>query len=686
MATTNAWAPFVFIRTDPGSNVTDQEIGFVIAHELIETVTDPSPPGNDEGFDPQYAWTAGTNADAGYANEICEYCEAFVGEFNDGLQVPYYFDKITRKCVSPATGESNQNPDVDATYSNNGGPILADSEVWLIFWGTTWSTTNATLRTNVINRIQNQLLNTDKAWFNTARTDYGNFNYPKWGGYITHTADVPVDINAFDTYDIFNGLTGAITTGSGGLPDPLSDSFVSKAVTVSNRIYVLIPDLSWDYTANDPVVTFAFAAYHWMCQFAYTTPDPPAPPPPPPNAPPPTPPTPPPPGTDASTNGFNTVDGYLSTAWSDTATPWITFDVGFDLEMSSIKIDFLDGEKKVYFFDISWSVDNSTWNTITPPSGTATWRSDGTTTSFQTFTFPVVTAQYLRLTGHGNNGGSGSTARNDVFAISEVQIWGPDVDMTIPPTQGGTGGGPPTGTGEGAWVWSGTEWVWTTTIPGSGGGGGTGGTGTDPGTGPNIPAAPPPIVTIYKDFIDTYNLAVETGDLCASGNVAAEIPLAKIYESPVTNMLVYLKMARAGGDVQRVGEAAVSDNSALIGKAPRKVSVTLKRVGTCDGVVYCRIRDSKNKIKQELGTMPAASVTLNDTTCDFENDLAQYIMKKGDVIWIEYDDPSASDGATYLLYKAGDKDNFDAINSMFVKYTSTTIPDPLSDLAAVISV
>jgi hypothetical protein len=61
-------------------------------------------------------------------------------------------------------------------------------------------------------------------------------------------------------------------------------------------------------------------------------------------------------------------------------------------------------------------------------------------------------------------------------------------------------------------------------------------------------------------------------------------------------------------------------------------------------------------------------------------------VKKGDVIWIEYDDPSAVDGNTYLMLKISDKDNYDAVNSMFVKYTSTTIPNSSVDLATVISV
>jgi hypothetical protein len=215
-------------------------------------------------------------------------------------------------------------------------------------------------------------------------------------------------------------------------------------------------------------------------------------------------------------------------------------------------------------------------------------------------------------------------------------------------------------------------------------GGGTG-TGTDTGTtGPNSTVGHP-IVTIFKDFIDSYNLGVETGDLCAFDNAPSVLPLVEIYNVPAASSATYLKMAKAGGEVQRVGEAAVSDSSQLIGKAPRKVTVTLKRVGTCDGLVYCRIRDNKNNIVGEIDTYPAGSVGLNDSTIDFQNDFAQYVMKKGDVIWIEYDDPSAVDGATYIMAKLADKDVFDAINTMFVKYTSTTVPDSLTDLAGVIS-
>jgi len=71
-----------------------------------------------------------------------------------------------------------------------------------------------------------------------------------------------------------------------------------------------------------------------------------------------------------------------------------------------------------------------------------------------------------------------------------------------------------------------------------------------------------------------------------------------------------MSMALAGGEVQWVDKAIMTDASQLIGQAPRKITVTMKRVGTADGLVYCGIRDSKNNIMQEIDTFPAAAIAL----------------------------------------------------------------------------
>jgi len=90
-------------------------------------------------------------------------------------------------------------------------------------------------------------------------------------------------------------------------------------------------------------------------------------------------------------------------------------------------------------------------------------------------------------------------------------------------------------------------------------------------------------------------------------------------------------MALAGGEVQWVDEAIMTDASQLIGQAPRKITVTMKRVGTADGLVYCGIRDSKNNIMQEIRYISSSSDSTNDTQVDFQNDAAQYVRKKGDI-------------------------------------------------------
>lgn len=691
MATITYWTPYVVTRTTDNNFPTLGDAGIVrnIADELIECVTDVDPPGSDTGVAEQIAWTTDSLQVTGGNEEVCDVCErhanATTATFASGLMVPYYFDMITRKCVAPGTGAAGVTVSENPTYTNHGGPVMTNAVIWLIFWGTTWSS-QTTRKNNITSLVQTKLLGTDSVWWSTAKADYGNFNTPLWGGAVSYTGSVPVNTAAYVTPDIQAALIGALNGGL-GLPAANSNVFVSKGINVSNIVYVMIPDLSWRAAPTDPTVGLnaAWDAYHWVVALNYTAPTPPPPPPPPPGSPPPVPPTSPPPTTDASNNGFNTVDGLLSTAWTATGSPTIAFDLGFSLLVDRVKIDFMDGEKKVYFFDIQWSIDGSTWNNIDPATGQTSWKSDGTSISFQTFTIPLVVAQWIRLVGHGNNAGSGAVSRNDTFAISEIQIWGPEVDTTVPPSGGGTGT-PPPGTPPGGCTCS-TVLGGSSLSPPSSGSGISSGTGVDTGSnGPNLPGSTAPIVTVFKDFIDTYNLAVETGDFCAAENLPAPSPLAEVYNTPVSSAGVYLKMALAGGEVQRVGEAVVTDNSQLIGLAPRKVTVILKRVGTCDGVIYARIRDHTNHIMQELGTMPAGSVGLNDSTCDFENDAAQYILKKGDVIWIEYTDPSANDGLTYILYKAADTDHYDAINSMFVKYTSTTVPDSLSDLAAVISV
>jgi len=68
-------------------------------------------------------------------------------------------------------------------------------------------------------------------------------------------------------------------------------------------------------------------------------------------------------------------------------------------------------------------------------------------------------------------------------------------------------------------------------------------------------------------------------------------------------------------------------------------------------VYYYRIRNNKDIITRRTRHLPAGVVSLNDSHIDFQNDAADYVVKKGDVLWIEYDDHSIVDGHAYIMYK-----------------------------------
>jgi hypothetical protein len=268
------------------------------------------------------------------------------------------------------------------------------------------------------------------------------------------------------------------------------------------------------------------------------------------------------------------------------------------------------------------------------------------------FAFTEVTARYIRLVCVGNNQGTGTTATENITRIAETEIWG---------RQGGGG---------------------TTTPPG---------TGTDPGDiggGTATPSSPPPVVTVFKDFTDSYHLAVEEGDLCGADQLVADRTLTSIYKCTPGNTM-YLRLAQPGPDCigadAMVGELVATSASKLVGKIPKALSCTLKRTGSCDGYVYCRIWDKNLVVQQDLGSYPALAVSFGvDKTITFQNLYATHALQKGDVIGIEYDDPS-SNCDSYIAYRHSDANDEDALNSIFAKFRDHIETDPLLDFAAEIA-
>jgi hypothetical protein len=277
-----------WLAMQTGDNPGGTTAAFIVrdlADELLELITDPI--------------TDGAGADQGWAdnngNEICDLCEnhsnATTATFTDGLQVPYYWDTATRKCVAPGAASTGVTISENPTYTNQGnGSVIANAVVYLIFWGPTWTAQTA-YKNSVIDLVQNKLLGTDAAtFFSTARTDY-NINTPVWGGSATNAAS-PANTSSYTSADVMVAISQAIAAGS--VPNPASNAFAAHSgQKCSNIIYAVIPDLSWHALVNDTDNSIA-EAIHLSMTYTTQTGDP---------NPPPPPPTPPPTGVPPVTPG-----------------------------------------------------------------------------------------------------------------------------------------------------------------------------------------------------------------------------------------------------------------------------------------------------------------------------------------------------------------------------------------------
>jgi poly(beta-D-mannuronate) lyase len=109
----------------------------------------------------------------------------------------------------------------------------------------------------------------------------------------------------------------------------------------------------------------------------------------------------------------NTVDGDLGTRWSASGDgQWIRYDLGATKTVQLIKIAWLNGDSRVYRFDLQTSNDAATWTTLA--SGLS---SSGASTALQTFDLTDTSARYVRYVGHGSSA-------NLWNSLTEVEIWG----------------------------------------------------------------------------------------------------------------------------------------------------------------------------------------------------------------------------------------------------------------------
>lgn len=120
-----------------------------------------------------------------------------------------------------------------------------------------------------------------------------------------------------------------------------------------------------------------------------------------------------------------TLDGDLSklSSWRAEAEDpehgqWIQYDLGAVHTITRLRIAFLQGDSRVYRFDIELSEDGNRWRKVF--SGTNT----GTTAEFETFDMGDRPARYVRLTGYGNRATEGENKFPKWINIVEAEIYG----------------------------------------------------------------------------------------------------------------------------------------------------------------------------------------------------------------------------------------------------------------------
>lgn len=118
----------------------------------------------------------------------------------------------------------------------------------------------------------------------------------------------------------------------------------------------------------------------------------------------------------------NLVDGNLSTRWSDNGLgAFITVDLESSKPVNEVLINWYNGDQRSNDFVISTSNDNQTFTPVF--SG-----SSNPSSATQSYTFPSVNAQYVKITVNGNT-------QNNWASINSLAVNGPGA--------GGTGSAPP---------------------------------------------------------------------------------------------------------------------------------------------------------------------------------------------------------------------------------------------------
>jgi len=217
---------------------------YVLSHEITECITDPSWNGD--------AWL--TTAKQDEVADICEFqSDSFGGnganQYGDGLVVARYWSNSDNKCVPGGTASGLD--DSSAFLNETQGVVMKGAVVWLIFWGSSWNGSDSSLKSSIIDAVQNKLFGSDKSYWNALLQYTGGStsttpvtpSAPSWGGSTVYTSTSPktddFDKNILTT--ILPVVNDSVNTGS--VPAPSSNSFrfgSSQNNAGSNIIYAVV--------------------------------------------------------------------------------------------------------------------------------------------------------------------------------------------------------------------------------------------------------------------------------------------------------------------------------------------------------------------------------------------------------------------------------------------------------------
>lgn len=186
------------------------------------------------------------------------------------------------------------------------------------------------------------------------------------------------------------------------------------------------------------------------------------------------------------------------------------------------------------------------------------------------------------------------------------------------------------------------------------------------------------------EYTDVYHINYSIGDTCSVPSTSALGPLAQIYSVSTKN--IYYKLGAAYN--ARIGLLCYISTSALIGLAPRSVTVTLSKTAAPTGTLYARMYDYQNSMIEEFANVSVATITNLDASYTFTDLTNTTKMQQKSKLVIEY---TGGDIANYVNINISDTDAFDGENTVIYRMTSDSngsveSVNPTQDLAASVSI